>query len=247
MVALMDMVQLCGQVGALIKPEKVIGPTTSLPLLGILLDTINQVAKLPDDKLAALLSELTEFKARATLKHTSPKRTLLSLIGKLSFACKVVPAGRIFLRRLLNMAHSVLHLDDHVHITSDALLDIDWWLQFASAWNGKAFFLDPDRMPPDQFQLYTDASGTLGYGAYWAGFWFSQEWPQDLISMPIEWKELYAIVMACEAWGKHWVGKRILFHCDNKTVHERRVVVWSLSLYATNAPNPRPALHRGQT
>ena len=44
MVALMDMVQLCGQVGALIKPEKVIGPTTSLPLLGILLDTINQVA-----------------------------------------------------------------------------------------------------------------------------------------------------------------------------------------------------------
>ena len=56
----MDMVQLCGHVGALIKPENVIGPTTSLPLLGILLDTINQEAKFPHEKLAALLSELAE-------------------------------------------------------------------------------------------------------------------------------------------------------------------------------------------
>ena len=56
----MDMVQLCGHVGALIKPEKVIGPTTSQPLLGILLDTINQEAKFPDEKLEALLLELAE-------------------------------------------------------------------------------------------------------------------------------------------------------------------------------------------
>ena len=78
MVALMDMIQLCGNVRALIKPEKVIGPTTSLPLLGILLDTINQEAKLPDEKLAALLSELTEFKTLAASRQTCSKRKLLS-------------------------------------------------------------------------------------------------------------------------------------------------------------------------
>jgi hypothetical protein len=38
------------------------------------------------------------------------------------------------------------------------------------------------KMPPDQFQLHTDASGTLDYSAYWAGLWLSQEWPQDLIN-----------------------------------------------------------------
>ena len=159
MVALMDMIQLCGQVGALIKPEKVIGPTTSLPLLGILLDTINQEAKLPDDKLVALLSELAEFKKWATIKQTSSKRKLLSLIGKLSFACKVVPAGRIFLRRLLNIAHSVQHLEDQVHITSEALLDIEWWLQFASTWNGKAFFSRP--------QLDASRSIPVVHGCFW--------------------------------------------------------------------------------
>ena len=226
MVALMDMIQLCGNVGALIKPEKVIGPTTSLPLLGILLDTINQEAKLPDEKLAALLSELTEFKTLAASRQTCSKRKLLSLIGKLSFACKVIPAGRIFLRRLLDAAHSVKHLDHYAEITSNVLLDVEWWLQFASTWNGKAFFLEPDWIPPEQFQLYTDASGALGYGAYWAGSWFSQKWSQELIAKPIEWKELYAIVMACETWGKHWAGKRILFHCDNKAVTE----VWQSGL-----------------
>ena len=102
-----------------------IGPSTSLPLLGILLDTINQEAKLPDDKLASLLSELAEFKTRAMIKQTSSKRNLLSLISNLSFTYKVVPAGRIFFRCLLNnMAHSVQHLDDQVHITSDALFDL---------------------------------------------------------------------------------------------------------------------------
>ena len=30
--------------------------------------------------------------------------------------------------------------------------------------------------------------------------------------------ELYAIVMACEMWSKHWAGKRILFYCDNEAV-----------------------------
>ena len=81
-------------------------------------------------------------------------------------------------------------------------------------------------MPPDQFQLYTDASGTLGYGAYWAGSWFSQKWPQDLIDKPIEWKELYAIFMARETWSKHSAGKRVLFHCDNKAVTD----VWQSCL-----------------
>ena len=59
MMALMDMVQLYSHVGTLLKPEKVIVPTTSLSLW---MDTIDQEAKFPDNKLAALLSELPEFK-----------------------------------------------------------------------------------------------------------------------------------------------------------------------------------------
>lgn len=216
----MDMIHLCGVVGALIKPEKVVGPTTCLPLLGILLDTVRQEAQLPDDKLQALVSELTEFQSKARSATNSSKRNLLSLIGKLSFACKVVPECRIFLRWLLDLAHSVHHYHEEVYINKEALLDIQWWLQVASQWNGKAFFLKPSWMPPDEFQLYTDASSTVGYGAYWAGAWFCGTWPPTLANKSIDWKELYAIVVACATWGDSWVGncKWVLFHCDNQAV-----------------------------
>ena len=93
-------------------------------------------------------------------------------------------------------------------------------------WNGKAFFLDPTWTPAYHLQLYTDASSTIGFDAYWNGAWFSQPWPQSMMSNPIEWKELYAIVMACEVWGKHWSSKRLLFHCDNQAI----VHVWESGL-----------------
>ena len=216
LVALMDMIHLCSLVGALIKPEKVVGPTTCLPLLGILL--VQQEAQLPEDKLQALVSVLSEFKSKAQSMATSSKCSLLSLIGKLSFACKVVPAGRIFLRCLLDLAHLVHHYNEAVHISKEALLDIEWWLDFAIQWNRKAFFLEPNWTPPAEFQLYTDASSTIGYGAYWARAWLCETWPPMLANKSIYWKELYAIVVACTMWGEQWAGKRVLFHCDNQAV-----------------------------
>lgn len=118
-----------------------------------------------------MLDELQTF---SRLKSTCTKRQLLSLIGKLAFACKVIPAGRIFLRRLLDTAHSKDGLNERIPITDDARQDILWWLQFARSWNGTAFFLDPTWTPAPELQLFTDASGTLGFGGYWNGAWFSQ-------------------------------------------------------------------------
>ncbi len=175
-------------------------------------------ARLPQEKLAALLEELAQFSLLHASRKSCTQRQLLSLIGKLAFTCKVIPAGRIFLRRLLDTAHSVDSLDKHIPFTDDAVKDVEWWRRFATQWNGIAFFLDPTWTPAHELQLYTDAAGNLGYGAYWNGQWFSQPWPAHLSSKSIEWKELYAIVIACEAWGSHWSGRRLLFHCDNEAV-----------------------------
>ena len=107
----------------------------------------------------------------------------------------------MFLCRLLDTAHSAQELESTVPISGEAAKDIEWWLHFAKAWNGIALFLEPHWTPSPQFELFTDASGTLGFGAYWNGAWFSGMWSAELASKPIEWKELYAIVMACQAWG----------------------------------------------
>ena len=134
--ALSDMLLLCQAVQAPVKPEKILGPTTTLPILGILLDTIAGEAQLPEEKLTALQQELQHFHNRATANQTCTKHQLLSLIGKLSFGCKVIPAGRIFLRRLLDTAHSIHELDCEISIDPEALEDIKWWLTFSSSWNG---------------------------------------------------------------------------------------------------------------
>ena len=113
---------ICRAVGAPVKPEKVLGPSTTQ---GIELDNDLRQACLPQEKLIALLEELSQFRLLYVSHHRCNKQQLLSLIGKLAFACKVIPAGRIFLRRLLDTAHSVVGFEKQVPITEDTIKDVE--------------------------------------------------------------------------------------------------------------------------
>jgi len=57
-------------------------------------------------------------------------QTPIALSHKLSFACKVVPAGCIFLRRLKDLRTSALQLHHSIPISCEAKLDLFWWLDF---------------------------------------------------------------------------------------------------------------------
>ena len=67
-------------------------------------------------------------------------------------------------------------------------------------------------------ELFTDASGLGGWGAYWAGRWLQAQWPAEHLHKDITWKELYAITAAVNTWGNLWECKKVLFHCDNEAV-----------------------------
>ena len=73
--------------------------------------------------------------------------------------------------------------------------------------------------------LFTDASGTLGYGAYFNGAWFRGDWlPHQKPPMrSIQWQEFFAIVAAACTWGHLLQGQRITVHCDNMAI----VQAWS--------------------
>ena len=120
------MLSLCRKINAPVKPSKIEGPTTCLTFQGVLIDTSTMTASITDERKQDLLSSL-----RSLLHHSKcTKRQLLSLIGKLSFACKVIPAGRIFLRRLMDTSCPVSHLHHHIRLTKEAHLDMYWWLNF---------------------------------------------------------------------------------------------------------------------
>ena len=122
---------LCENVNAPLKLEKVEGPTSCLTFLGIQIDTNTMQASYPTEKKQILLDTLHSFQKCS--KCT--KRELLLLIGKLLFACKVVPASRIFLCRLIDLTTLVKHLHHHLCLNKNAKLDIAWWIEFLPTWH----------------------------------------------------------------------------------------------------------------
>ena len=107
----------------------------------------------------------------AEMHQTSP-----ALLDRLASLCrKVIPAGRIFVCRLINASTTVDTLHHHLRLSAATKADIECRLQFAHTWYGKAFFLDHSWIPSLAFQLYTDAS-QQGYGCFWQGQWLRGSW-----------------------------------------------------------------------
>ena len=158
---------VCDRLGIPVALEKLEGPSTTITFLGIQLDSVAQVLSLPLDK----VSDITTTVCNWLGHRTATKRELHSLIGKLSFATKVVPAGRLFLRQLIDLSTTVDRLHHHLHIGAEARADLEWWARFLPHWNGRAKFLEPQWSSPASLNLYTDASGSYGFGAYFDRAW----------------------------------------------------------------------------
>ena len=94
------------------------------------------------------------------------------------------------------------------------------WNILLDGWNGRSFFLHNAWIPATELGLYTDASGSWGFGAYYGAEqrWLQGKWTDDQAELSIEYKELYAVVAACLTWGHHWSSMRLRIHCDNAAV-----------------------------
>ena len=162
--ALHESLQLCDRLGFPIAPHKLEGPATRLAFLGILIDTVNDTLSLPADKLARLKATIAEWRTRKYCK----KRELLSLIGVLQHACRVVRAGRTFLRRMVDLASTVRDLDHWVRLNSGFRSDLRWWDLFVVDWNGITMCDSLIHRTPVA-TITSDASGRWGCGAFTDG------------------------------------------------------------------------------
>lgn len=139
------------------------------------------------------------------------KRSLLSLIGKLSHACKVVLAGRLFLRRMIEQAKTARRLNHWVHLTAEFHSDLRWWQTFLEYWNGCSMIqVHCRRQPPD--------IGAWGCGASWGNQWLQCQWVSSWKSDSIAAKELLPIVLAVVVWGHQWHHQQVLVLCNNMVV-----------------------------
>lgn len=92
----------------------------------------------------------------------------------------------------------------------------------ASCYPGMALviFIAQDWNDAEAIHLYTDASSTLGFGAFFNGSWIRGDWQphRQLARCSIPWQELFTILAAALAWGHLLSGQCIWFHCDSPPI-----------------------------
>ena len=199
--------------------DKLVGPATIIVYLGIQINTNKFTISIPQEKMDEMLILLPKWCSRRTCK----KRKLLSLIGKLNFCATVVRAGRIFVRRLIDLSTTAKEMHHHITLNKDAKEDIHWWCEFLPKWNCHSIIPDPMIIKSTDIKLFTDAAKTIGFGAVMDRSWIQCAWPPHLVDTDIDYKELFAIMAATLTWGSGWSGKRIVFITDNKPITQ----IWS--------------------
>ncbi|XP_029912530.1 uncharacterized protein LOC115362654 [Myripristis murdjan] len=175
--------------GVPLSAEKTEGPSTSMEFLGITLDTNLIQASLPVEKLNRISLLISNF----LLAPHCTKRQLLSLLGHLNFAIRIIPQGKAFISHLLSIATSVPSLLDFISLDSSCRAELRLWLNLLSNWNGITFFYDDHMTHSHDINLFTDAAPSAGFGGFYD--------PSSAI-----------------LWGHEWSRKSILLYSDNQAV-----------------------------
>ena len=206
--------QVCSELGLPLHAGKCEGPATVLVILGIELDSQNQVARLPKDKLTRLRALLESWASHRWCR----RKELQSLIGHLHHAAKVVWPGRAFLRRMIDLLCCFKNDNHPIRLNAEFHLDLRWWCSFLESWNGVSFWLYPGLSATPTLEVTSDAAGALGYGAYFETEWFNGVWLAGQKPLSIAYKELFPVAIAAHVWGTHWFRQHILFRSDNEAV-----------------------------
>ena len=202
------------RLGLPLHPSKCEGPTPVLIFLGIELNSLTQTARLPHDKLISTLELLGQWASKKWCTRTE----LESLIGSLHHVTKVVPPGRTFLRRMIDLLCAFRSPSHPIRLNCEFRRDLAWWLEFLHSWNGVSFFRLPSICSfPDLF-VASDSSGSHGFGAIWRNAWLAGSWPASVPASNITALELFPIVVAAHVWGCQWARLQVEFLCDNHAV-----------------------------
>ena len=87
-----------------------------------------------------------------------------------------------------------------------------------TSFNGRSFFLEDVWDSSDILELYTDAAGSLGFGAVFGRKWCYGKWPDNWLHQNIAMLEFYPIVLSLYLWGHQMQNRCILFLTDNEAL-----------------------------
>ena len=163
------------------------------------------------------------------LNRNNKKATVLQvqrLCGSLNFLCKCIILGRVFLSRLYSIISGKPDLKQHHHvrITEENRQDLLIWRRFL--YHPSIFcrpFLTTVEITFEDIDMYSDASGKLGFGAYCGSSWTYGKWEPEFLTKQnpsIEFLELYGLTIGVLLWLKRFPNRNVYIHCYNESVKE---------------------------
>ena len=146
-------------------------------------------------------------------KRTITKRTLQSIIGKLSFASAVIPA-RPFLRRLINLLPQMKEQHHYIRLNREVKLDLATWYTFLKQYNGITFFRSLHIIDSSTLSMCSNASH-IGFEATFHSNWIQSTYPEQWKTYHITLLELYPVYVMLVIFGHTLTNRTVRFWCDN--------------------------------
>ena len=106
----------------------------------------------------------------------------------------------------------------HLRLSKDVKEDLKVWQSFLANFNDRSFFLEETWYSSIILDVYTDASGALGFGAIFGSRWCFGKWPASWSYRNIAILEFYTIVLSLYSWGHAMHNRCILFFTDNESL-----------------------------
>ena len=195
-------VQLLSWLGFTVSSEKsILTPCQSIEYLGMIVDSCSMSMFLPDRKVTNIIDTCSSVYYSKILGV----KELASLVGKMQAAWPAIQLGPFHyreLQKILIEGTSNGNWKNKVIITTEAKLDLKWWINNVRSQNGRSFLKSPIKV-----RITTDASN-LGWGAFCHGKTAQGPWTVEEKNLHINIKELIAAEK----------GLKSLIHQENITV-----------------------------
>ena len=250
------LIHILRRLGFSISYRKVTSPSQTVRFLGIEISTTDLELRLPHDKIIKLQNVLEVFYC----KKKASRRELERLGGLLAHCSKVVKGGRSFTSRIYDAIRVTKKPFYKIRLNASFKLDIDWWRNFASNFNGVRRMLGKHA---PFFSIYTDAS-SKGFGGLHGSDWFTgsieeksaalanqvghhyESYDATIVDGHINVTEMYAVMVAARRWAHQWSNHNIVMITDNTTVRaalnsgtskNKQIMDWVRQLFWLAADN----------
>lgn len=98
------------------------------------------------------------------------KKELLSLLGHLNFAMRIIPQGRSFISRLIDLSKTIDRLHDSIKLDLGCNSELQFWSLLCEGWNGISFFYNDEIETSVALKFFTDTAPSIGFGGFYLAF-----------------------------------------------------------------------------